>query len=369
MWVWVGLAWARYFALSLPTAAAAAAAAEAPVARAGFFPRLRGVLGVAAWPAEAVARPAGAAVATPGAPSSFSSAAVAADGEAPVARAGSVPGFRGVLGVAAWPAEAAARPARDAAATPRAPSSLSFAAVAAAGEAPVARAGSVPCFRGVLRVAAWSAKAVARPAGAAVATPRAPFSLPSAAAAALGDASGSCAGATPRVGGVPGAAVGAAAWLAEGTHGLEPATSKLGPSVTANGAGDVKDGQPMTNHHDCHFLGKQLLFACRNGYYIAAVAVHTKDHTVKGLLAYVNFGHGEDVHGHALHGLVRHQSPLGFTLDVPVVGIAGLTDQATLSDLLDSAAETDLVDFEPVLHIQGLLLDPWVHHVVVPSLT
>ena len=35
------------------------------MARAGFFPRLRGVLGVAAWPAEAVARPAGAAVATP----------------------------------------------------------------------------------------------------------------------------------------------------------------------------------------------------------------------------------------------------------------------------------------------------------------
>ena len=85
----------------------------------------------------------------------------------------------------------------------------------------------------------------------------------------------------------------------EGTHGLEPATSKLGPSVTANGAGDVEDGQPMTNHHDCHFLGKQPPFACRNGYYVAAVAVHTKDHTVKGLLAYVNFGHGE--HGHLQH--------------------------------------------------------------------
>ena len=161
VWVWVGLAWARYFALSLPTAAAAAAAGEAPLARAGFFPRLRGVLGVAAWQAEAMARPAGVA-----------------------------------------------------AATPRAPSSLSFAAVAAAGEAPVARAGSVPRFRGVLGVAAWSAEAVARPAGAAVATPRAPFSLSSAAAAALGDAPRSCAGATPRVGGVPGAAFGAAAWLA-----------------------------------------------------------------------------------------------------------------------------------------------------------
>ena len=88
------------------------------------------------------------------------------------------------------------------------------AAVAAAGEAPVARAGSVPRFHGVLGVEAWPAKAVARPAGAAVATPRAPSSLSSAAAAALGDAPGSCAGATPRVGGVPGAAVGAAAWLA-----------------------------------------------------------------------------------------------------------------------------------------------------------
>ena len=94
------------------------------------------------------------------------------------------------------------------------PTYLSFAAVAAAGEAPVARAGSVPCFRGVLGAAAWSAKAVARPAGAAVATPRTPFSLSSAAVAALGDAPGSCARATPRVGGVPGAAVGAVAGLA-----------------------------------------------------------------------------------------------------------------------------------------------------------
>ena len=156
VWVLVGLAWARYFALSLPTAAAAAAA-----------------------------------------------------GEAPLARAGSVPGFRGVLGVEAWPAEAVARPAGAAVATPRAPSSLSPAAVAAAGEAPVARAGSVPRFRGLLGVAVWPAERVVRPAGAAVATPRAPSSLSSAAAAALGDAPGSCAGATPRVGGVPGAAVGA----------------------------------------------------------------------------------------------------------------------------------------------------------------
>ena len=128
-----------------------------------------------------------------------------------MARAGSVPRFRGMLGAAAWPAEAVARPAGVAAATSRAPSSLSLAAVAAAGEAPVARAGSVFRFCGVLGVAAWSAEALARPAGAAVATPRAPFSLSSAAAAALGDAPGSCAGATPRVGSVPGAA----AWLAQ----------------------------------------------------------------------------------------------------------------------------------------------------------
>ena len=212
VWVWVGLAWARYFALSLPTAAAAAAAGEASEARAGFFPRLRGVLRAAAWPAEAVSRPAGvaaaaprahsslsfaavaaadeapvAAVATPRTPSSFSSAAAAAAGEAPAARAGSVPRVRGALEVAARPAEVVSRPAGVAAAAPRAPSPLSFAAVAAADEAPVARA---------------------------VATPCAPFLLSSAAAAALGDAPGSCAGAAPRVGGVPGAAVGAATWLA-----------------------------------------------------------------------------------------------------------------------------------------------------------
>ena len=214
MWVWVGFAWARYFALSLPTAAAAAAASEASVARAGFFPRLRGVLGVAAWPAEAVSRPAGVTAATPRAPSSFSSAAAAAAGEAPVACAGSVPRVRGVSGVAAWPAEAVLRPAGVAAAAPRAPFSLSFAAVAAADEAPVALAGSAPRFRGLLGAAAWSAEALVRPAGAAVAIPRVPFLLPSAAAVALGDAPGACAGAAPRVGGLPGAAVGAAAWLA-----------------------------------------------------------------------------------------------------------------------------------------------------------
>ena len=78
----------------------------------------------------------------------------------------------------------------------------------------MARAGSFPRFRGVLGVAAWPAEAVAPPAGAAVATPRAPSPLSSAATAALGDAPGFCSGATPRVGGVPGAVVGAGAWLA-----------------------------------------------------------------------------------------------------------------------------------------------------------
>ena len=147
MWVWLGSAWARYFALSLPTAAAAAAAAEAPVARAGSVLRFRGVLGVAAWPAEAVARPAGATVATPPAPDSLFSAAVAAAGEAPVARAGFVPRFRGVLGVGAWPAEAVARPAGAVVATPRAPSSLSSAAAAALGDAPGSCAGATPLCR------------------------------------------------------------------------------------------------------------------------------------------------------------------------------------------------------------------------------
>ena len=95
-----------------------------------------------------------------------------------------------------------------------APSLPTAAAAAAAGEAPVARAGSVPRFRAVLGAAAWPAEAVAWLAGVSVATPRALSLLPSAAAAALGDAPGSCAEATPCVSGVPGAAVGAAAWLA-----------------------------------------------------------------------------------------------------------------------------------------------------------
>ena len=244
--VWVGLAWARYFALSLPTAAAAAAAGEASAARAGFFPRLRGVLGAAAWPAEAVSRPAGVAAAAPRAPSSLSFAAVAAADEAPVA----------------------------AVATPRTPSSFSSAAAAAAGGAPAARAGSVPRVRGVLEVAAaaprapsplsFTAAAAAdeAPVARAVATPRAPFLLSSAAAAALGDAPGSCAGAAPCVGGVPGAAVGAAAWLAAvsascasgrgGAAGLAAwaagAAVPAGPGSRAGGGGPTSTAASASLH-------------------------------------------------------------------------------------------------------------------------
>ena len=118
------------------------------------------------------------------------------------------------------------------------PSLPTAAAAAAAGEAPAARAGSVPRFRGVLGAAAWAVEAVARLAGAAVATPRAPSSLPSATAVALGDALGSCAGPTPRVGGVPGAAVGAAAWLA----GAAVSSSRASRAPSRGGAAGLAVG-------------------------------------------------------------------------------------------------------------------------------
>ena len=77
VWVWVGFVSARYFAPSLPTAAAAAAAGEAPLVCAGPVFHVCGVLGAAACPAEALARLAGAAVATPRAPTPLPSAAAA----------------------------------------------------------------------------------------------------------------------------------------------------------------------------------------------------------------------------------------------------------------------------------------------------
>ena len=69
------------------------------------------------------------------------------------------------------------------------------------------------------------------------------------------------------------------------------------------------------------------------------------------------------------HGLVKNRRLLGFPLDILIVRIAGLIDRTTLLDLLDGIVETDLINFEPALHVQGLLLNPWVHHVVVPSFT
>ena len=141
VWVWVGLVWARYFAPSLPTAATAAAAGEAPVARAGSVPRVCGVLGAAVWLAEAVARLAGAAVATPCAPSPLPSAAAAALGDAPGSCAGATPRVGGApgaaVGAAAW---------------------LAGAAVSAP------RASGVPSWGGAAGLAAWAAGAVT-PAG------------------------------------------------------------------------------------------------------------------------------------------------------------------------------------------------------------
>ena len=134
VWVWVGLAWARYFAPSLPTAAAAAAAGEAPVARAGSFPRFCGLLGAAAWPAEAEA---GAAVATPRAPSPHPSAAAAALSDAPGSCAGATPRVGGVPGAAV-----------------RAAAWLARAAVSAS------RASGAPSRGGAAGLAAWAAAAV-----------------------------------------------------------------------------------------------------------------------------------------------------------------------------------------------------------------
>ena len=142
VWVWVGLAWARYFVLSLPTAAAAAAAGEAPVARAGSFPRFRGVLGAAAWPAEAVARLAGAAVATPRAPSPLPSAAAAALGDAPGYCAGATPRVGGVPGAAVGPAAWLAGAAVSASRASRAPSRGGAAGLAAWAAGAVTLAGS-----------------------------------------------------------------------------------------------------------------------------------------------------------------------------------------------------------------------------------
>ena len=72
VWVWLGLVWARYFATSLPSAAAAAAPVQALGAHGGPVPRAGSVPGDAVWPAGAVARLAGDAVSAPCAPGASS---------------------------------------------------------------------------------------------------------------------------------------------------------------------------------------------------------------------------------------------------------------------------------------------------------
>ena len=153
------------------------------------------------------------------------------------------------------------------------------------------------------------------------------------------------------------------------THGLERAVSELRSPLAAEGAGHAEDRQPVMRHHDCNFLGYQQLFARKHGHNVAAVSVHAKDHTIENFLSALNFGHGEDVNGHAICRPVRNWRSLGFFLDILFVGIPGLTDNTTLLDLLDGIVETNLVDFEPPLHVQGLLLHSRNDHVLAPSST
>ena len=80
--------------------------------------------------------------------------------------------------------------------------------------------------------------------------------------------------------------------------------------------------------------------------------------TIQNFFCDVHFGHGEDIHGHALHRLVRNRRPLGFPLDIPIVRNAVLTDRTTFLDLLDGIVEADLINFKPALHVQGLLCNP-----------
>ena len=144
VWVWVGLVWARYFAPSLPTAAAAAAPGEAPGARAGSVPRVRGMLGAVAWLAEDVARPAGAAVSTPRALSPSPSAAAAAPGEAPGSCGGATPRAGGAPGAAVGAAARLAGAALSAPRAPGAPSRDAAAGLAAWAAGAVSSAGAGP---------------------------------------------------------------------------------------------------------------------------------------------------------------------------------------------------------------------------------
>ena len=148
VWVWVGLVWARYFAPYLPTAAAAAAPGEAPGARAGSVPCVCGVPGAAASPAEAVARLAGAAVSTPRAPSPPPSAAAAAPCDAPGSCAGATHIAGGAPGAAVGAAARLAGAAVSAPRAPGAPSRGGAAGLAAWAAGAVSSAGSVPWVDG-----------------------------------------------------------------------------------------------------------------------------------------------------------------------------------------------------------------------------
>ena len=153
----MGLAWARYLAPPLPTAAAAAAApGEAPWARAGSVPRARGVSGAAAWPAGAVARLAGAVVSPPRAPPPLSSAAASAPGEAPRARAGALLRAGGASGAAVEAAWRLAGAAVAAPCAPGAPSGGGAAGLAAWAAGAASSAGAGPRVDGpVSAEAAW----------------------------------------------------------------------------------------------------------------------------------------------------------------------------------------------------------------------
>ena len=140
--------WARYFGPSLPTAAAAAALGEAPGARAGSVPRVRGVPRAAAWPAGAVARLAGSAVSTPCALSPPPSAAAAAPGEAPGACAGATHRAGGALGVAVRAAARLAGAAVSAPCAPGAPSRGGAAGLAAWAAGVVSSSGAGPWVNG-----------------------------------------------------------------------------------------------------------------------------------------------------------------------------------------------------------------------------
>ena len=150
VWVWVGLVWARYFAPSLPTAAAAAGCSEAPGARAGSVPRVCGVPGAAVWPAEAVARLAGAAVSTPPAPFPPPSAAAAAPGDAPRSCAGATPRAGGALVAAVGAAARLAGAAVSAPRAPGAPSRGGAAGLAAWAAGAVSSAGPGPWVDGLV---------------------------------------------------------------------------------------------------------------------------------------------------------------------------------------------------------------------------